>query len=313
MMNLVVLGDANLDVLVALPADLRQMSRDDVSGLPLGGGEQRARIYVFPGGAAATFARVAAAEGASVTLIACVGTDPAGRILREDLECEGIRLLSSDSSRSTGVVISTDVAGDVRGRHTMICDRGANDDMAQDVVGSIPIETLTHLHISGYAFLSPPQREVARAVLEVCTKHPRKITVSVDPPPAALIEAYGRERFSAELDSVDLFFPNEEEARLLTSSADTETAVNVLAARFDTGAVTLGDRGAIAWERGRRSHIPVAALPGVNATGAGDAFAAGFVTSFHTESSAVVAARHGHECARRWLARRNRTRPEEAT
>jgi len=303
-MNLAVLGDLNLDVLVALPADPRRASWDDVSGLPSGGGERRARIQVAPGGAATTFARVAAAEGVHVTLIACVGTDPAGRILREELKREGIRLLSGGSSRTTGVVISTDDGGDVPGTHTMICDRGANDDMEPDVVGELAIETLTHLHISGYAFLSPAQREVARVVLEATTRCPRKITVSVDPPPAGLIKAYGRERFSTELDSVNLLFPNEEEARLLTACADTETAVDVLAARFDAGAVTLGDRGAIAWERGKRSHIPVDALSGVNATGAGDAFAAGFVTSFLVEGS-VAAARHGNDCARRWLARRD--------
>jgi len=314
-MNLVALGDLNLDVHVALPADPPLDDRPVVAGLPSGGGELRARIRITLGGAAATFARVASAEGAAVTLIACAGNDPAGRVLREGLTREGIRLLECRSLRSTGVVISTSMDGEGNRAHTMICDRGANDDLVAQVANQLEAGAVDHLHISGYAFLSSEQREAAHAVIDACRgdRVRSEVPISVDPPPAGLIRAHGRERFLADLRRVSMLFPNEEEALFLTSSNDVAIAIDALAARFRAGAVTLGARGAVVWNEGQQFHVAVDPLDGINVIGAGDAFAAGFVTALHGGASATEAGHRGAACAQRWLTQRSEAEDEEAS
>ncbi|MBN1859157.1 carbohydrate kinase family protein [Candidatus Bipolaricaulota bacterium] len=307
-MHIVVLGDLNLDILVDLPLAPEAKAQPSIAGLPICGGELRGRIQVAPGGAAATFSRIASAEGAEVTLIASIGDDLAGRILSRELERDGVRLLGRRSHRRTGVVISAGTAGAASGFdvHTMICDRGANDDLTAETADLLDTGRVDHLHVSGYAFLSPAQREAARAVLHVCSKHRPRIAISVDPPPAVLIEQYGRERFLRELDSVCMLFPNEEEALFLTTSTDAHASAEALASRFRTGAVTLGDRGAVVWDERGVFHLAAAPVIGVHTTGAGDVFAAAFVTAVHTGASASEAGRRAGECGRDWLERRRR-------
>ncbi len=310
-MHVVALGDLNLDVLVELPLDSGVDAGRSIGALPAGGGELRGWIEVVPGGAAATFARVAAAEGAEVILVACVGDDPAGQILRGELERDGVRLLGRCGRGRTGVVISVGTADSASNMHTMICDRGANDDLAPEIVDLLDVGQVDHLHVSGYALLGSAQLEVAHAVMRACSEHHPAIPVSVDPPPAKLIEQVGREWFLRELDRVQMVFPNEEEALLLTASADVQSAVDALASRFQMGAVTLGDRGAVVWDERQVSRIAIAPVASVNTTGAGDAFAAGFVIAVHQGVSAAEVGRRAAECAGRWLERRSQARNRE--
>ena len=79
------------------------------------------------------------------------------------------------------------------------------------------------------------------------------------------------------LAATDVFFPNAAEACRIAGSDDPGEALERLAARVPTVAVKLGERGAIA---ARGSERATAAPPGVttiDATGAGDSFAAGFL------------------------------------
>src|SRR5690606_34007424 len=56
------------------------------------------------------------------------------------------------------------------------------------------------------------------------------------------------------------------------------------AARGDAAVVTLGDKGALAWERGERHLVPGVAAEVVDRLGAGDAFAAGVIDGLLDDS-----------------------------
>ena len=106
------------------------------------------------------------------------------------------------------------------------------------------------------------------------------MTVSIDPPPASLIRTFGASRFAEILPEGCWFFPNLSEGQLLSTTTDALDVVRSLADRFPVGALTLGADGAIAW-RGDSRHIQSSEpLGSVDTTGAGDAFAATFVTRF---------------------------------
>jgi len=262
MTRIVVLGDLNLDVYATHP-----------SGLPAGA-EARSVVRTVPGGSAGTFARVAAAAGASVTFLGCVGNDLVGDLLVRSLEDRGIVARVARDERPTGTIVSLEHAGE----RTMLCSRGANDGLTADRVDEATLTRADHLHVSGYAFLSDMQRTAASRAIGLARE--RGLPVSVDPPPANLIRAFGVRRFLACLDDVTWLFPNASEGRVLSGFEQPAEIADALADAFPIGAVTLGPFGALAWDGARRSLERTPEKPG-NPTGAGDAYAAAFVVGFH--------------------------------
>jgi sugar/nucleoside kinase (ribokinase family) len=178
---------------------------------------------------------------------------------------------------------------------TMICSRGANDGLTAELIEETTFDAVDHLHVSGYAFLSTTQREAAQRAIAIARA--REITISVDPPPASLITAFGIDAFRAATADVTWIFPNLAEARTLTNLDAPEAIANSLASDYRTGAITLGPSGALAWSgEDRNLHTSAKTLSG-DSTGAGDAFAGAFVVAFLEHESLSQANARGCEVA----------------
>ena len=283
MSRIVVLGDLNLDVLATLPESFSQEK------------EVRAVVRTVPGGSAGRFARIAAREGATVTFIGCVGNDLVGELLIRSLQDERIdpHVMRVDTPTGTIVALTQ------REERTMLCSRGANDGIEASWVRQECFCGAQHLHLSGYAFLSPSQREAAHRAIDI--GRALEMTISVDPPPANLIRALGISRFLRELTPVDWLFPNLEEGRALSGEETPERIVAVLAVNFSVGALTLGEQGSLAWQGDGRDCCQVEGIECTSSTGAGDAFAAGFVVSLLEDAALHAANLRANQVASRLL------------
>ena len=283
MTRIVVLGDLNLDVRAELPQDLPW------------GGEARTAVQVVPGGSAGNFARAARREGAEVLFVGCVGQDAAGDLLLQSLRAQGIKAHVRRVANPTGTIVSL-----WKGRErTLLCSRGANDGLDASWIEESFFREANHLHLSGYAFLSSSQQGAARRAIAMA--HSRELTISVDPPPGNLIRRFGVAAFLREIETVDWVFPNLDEGEALSGTAGPESIVERLAARFAAGALTLGKDGSLAWSQEERAQATVEPLDLVDTTGAGDAFAAGFVVAFLAGAALPEANRRGSEAAARHL------------
>ena len=79
---------------------------------------------------------------------------------------------------------------------------------------------------------------------------------------------------------VDILFANEDEAKLLAASNSLDQALERLAPKVRTLVATCGEAGATAVHEGERVTVPAAFVERVvDTTGAGDLFAAGFLTA----------------------------------
>ena len=105
---------------------------------------------------------------------------------------------------------------------------------------------------------------------------------------------------------------NDEEARLLTRTATREDSIKALADRYESGAMTLGQDGAYAFENGRIVACPNPPLDFqiVNTNGAGDHFAAAFLYGLYNGMALEDRTRLGLFCALQAL-RHNGPRPTE--
>ena len=265
MSAVVVVGDVMVDVVAQTDGPLRHAS------------DTPARIAVRPGGSAANVATWLASAGAPVTLVGRVGDDAAGHDAAAALRDAGVRAcLAVDTERPTGTCV---VLVGPDGERSMLPDPGAN---AALVAGDLPREPFTagaHLHVSGYALLRSGSRDAARAALALARE--TGMTTSLDPSSAAPLAAVGPRRFLAWAGPVDLLLPNAAEAATLTGSRDPVAAACALGAHAREVVVTLGAGGAL-WSDGARVVVEHA-TPGVavvDSTGAGDAFAAGYLAAW---------------------------------
>jgi sugar/nucleoside kinase (ribokinase family) len=200
-----------------------------------------ARISVQGGGSAANTAAWAASIGTDVALVCRVGDDDRGRAAVAELRGVDVHA-TVDSECPTGTCI---VLVEPGGERTMLPDPGAND----GPLGEIPLGD--HLHVVGYALLREGPRASALAAIE--RARAAGMTVSVDPSSWALLRP-------GAIPPVDLLLPNEREAEYLEGG---ETVVK------------LGAGGA----RWGEVHVAAEPVDVVDTTGAGDAFAAGFLSA----------------------------------
>jgi sugar/nucleoside kinase (ribokinase family) len=204
------------------------------------GSDTAAQISVQGGGSAANVAAWAAHLGTPVSLVCRVGRDDRGRAAVDELEGVDVRV-TVDYDRPTGTCIVLVGPG---GERTMLPDPGAND----APLGEIPLGE--HLHVVGYALLRDGPRASALAAIE--RARTAGMSVSVDPSSWALLRP-------GAIPEVDLLLPNEQEAGLVEGEM----------------VVKLGARGA----RWGEIEVPAEPVEVVDTTGAGDAFAAGFLSA----------------------------------
>jgi ribokinase len=259
------LGDLLLDVVVRLNEPIA--ADTDTFG----------RTHVGAGGQAANVAAWAVALGGRGRAVAKRGRDPAGRIVAGELAALDVEVAGPESDGATGTVVSIATPD---GRRTMLTDRGISPELAPAELDPAWLAGCEWLHLPGYSLVRPPLSEAAVAAARLAER------VSVDVSSVAAVAELGTERFRrrvAELRPA-VVFATEAEAEL----------VGPLAA--PTVVVKRGSRGCVVrTPDGERVH---AARPAdvVDTTGAGDAFAAGFLlggAALALEAAARCVARMG--------------------
>ena len=287
-LDVVVVGDVMVDVLAAMSGPLARGS-DTPSMVTTAGGGSGANVAVW-----------LAAAGVPTTYIGRVGDDPLGREAVAGLTGAGVTAwVGEQPSARTGTCI---VLVEPTGERSMLPDAGANGALSPEHLPSAPFRPGAHLHLSGYTLLHPGSRDAGLAALGLAAAH--GLTVSVDPSSAALLEQVGPARFLEWTRGVDVLLANRDEASVLTGIADPRAAAGALGDTYREVVVKLGADGAL-WQQG----FIVASAPAerggevVDTTGAGDAFAAGFLASWllHPEPESALAA--GNRLAARAVGR----------
>ncbi|MGZ4593703.1 MAG: carbohydrate kinase family protein [Actinomycetes bacterium] len=277
-LEVLVVGDLMVDVLAVMSAPL---ARDS---------DTPSTVTTHGGGSAANVAAWLAALGVRTTFVGCVGDDPFGREGLARLAGTGVDVsrVAVDPARTTGTCL---VLVEPSGERSMLPDPGANDAL---VAGDLPASLFRpgrHLHLSGYTLLREGSRAAGLAALTRALEV--RMTVSVDPSSAALLRDAGTDRFLGWTRGVQVLLPNSDEAMVLAGAPDAKAAAAELSSSYDEVVVTLGREGAL-WQRGFITATAPAERSAevVDTTGAGDAFAAGFLATWllHPEPETALAA-----------------------
>jgi sugar/nucleoside kinase (ribokinase family) len=262
--RLVVVGDVMVDVVVRPEGPLRT------------GTDTAAEVHLGGGGSAANTAAWAASQLRPVALVAATGDDDLGATARRELAGLGVRcdgpVVAGARTGTCVVLVGTD------GERTMLPDRGANDRLTpDDVKAAIRGSHMGWLHLSGYTVLHDGSRAAGVAALAAARE--RGICTSVDLASAGPITDLGAAALIEALRPVDLLFANEEEVQALGGE---DVALGIAPALV----VKRGPAGATWTDGRRRVDVPAVPVEVVDTTGAGDAFAAGFLASWDGEDVA---------------------------
>lgn len=231
------------------------------------------RMELHTGGCAVNTGRALAKLGVKTAVLGKVGEDGFGdfiiKTLRESgIDTKGIRRDSKVNTSGTVVLVYPD------GERSFIHYLGANaaytiDDVDWDVIGDSKL-----LHIGGALVLPGIDGEPTTAILKK-VREMGKVT-SLD----TVWDAKGRwmSLIKPNLPYIDYFLPSLEEAKMLTGKNKPEDIARMF---LDMGVKTvglkMGEEGCYIRSQDEEYHIPIYKVEVVDATGAGDAYVAGFL------------------------------------
>jgi ribokinase len=240
------LGDLLLDVVVRVEGPIAEDT--DTYG----------RTRVGAGGQAANVAAWLVALGGRARFVGKRARDTAGLLVSEELKGRGVGVAGPEVETGTGTVVSIATAD---GKRTMLSDRGVAPELRPEELDGTWLESCERLHLPAYSLLLSPIREAALAAARLAP------AVSVDLSSTAAIRTASVEQLRGVLAELrpDIVFANEAEAALV-GRLDVETLV-----------VKRGARGCTVYKGGEERAYPAEPAEAVDSTGAGDAFAAGFL------------------------------------
>lgn len=261
--RVVVVGDVMTDIIVRPEGPL------------VPGSDRRAEIRNRPGGSGANQAVWLGAAGADVLFAARVG---AGERAMYENYFRGrgvVPALGGDSDLPTGVLVTI---VDPTGERSFLTDRGANLHLSADDLPESLLDGAGLVLVSGYSLFASGPRLAVQDLLTAARR--RGVPIAIDPASTGFLEEVGPSVFRDWVGAADWLFANEGEAEMLSGEADFDAQMRVLGQQFGHVVIKRGQFGAaLGGGDGVMQSRPAPLVKVVDTTGAGDAFAAGFVAA----------------------------------
>lgn len=307
-LDVVAIGNAIVDVLARADDSLVEAEGLTKGSMRLIDAAEAERLYAamgpaieMSGGSAANTLAGMAALGRRCGFIGQVATDQLGDVFAHDLTALGVDYTTAarEGEPPTArclILVTPD------GQRTMNTFLGASQFLPAAALDEAMIADADILYLEGYLWDPAEPRAAMRRAIEVAKNAGRKVAFTLSD--AFVIDRHGADFLQLIADGlIDILFANEIEISALTGEADFDVAVASLAPQVPLLVVTRGAAGAIAVTGGNRTEVGAEAIAEVvDTTGAGDLFAAGFLSG-HAEGRPIAdCLTMGAICAREIIA-----------
>jgi sugar/nucleoside kinase (ribokinase family) len=278
-----ILGIGNAIVDVVSPADEGFLSKHDMrkGGMALIGMEAADRLYAAmppgqesSGGSAANTCAVAAALGARVAYLGKVADDALGEAFRRDIAAAGVHfptppLQSAAPTARCLILVTQD------GQRTMNTYLGACVSFGAADVDEALVAQSAVLYLEGYLFDPPAAQAAFYHAAAAAHAAGRQVALSLsDPFCVDRHRAAFRELVAGH---VDILFANEAEICSLYEENEFEMAAAAVRNDVTLAALTRSEAGSVVLRGPERVEVAAEPAQVVDTTGAGDAYAAGFL------------------------------------
>lgn len=247
------LGTCNIDFIMKAPR--------------FSGGDDEVEVEdmkISLGGAASNFAIGLSRSGVDVGIMARIGYDAYGEFAAIKLEEEGVR---TDRliriSEPTGLAF---IAVDGEGERSIYSSMGANAQFELEKEDVEYIKGSKMLHITG----------MYKELVQEAVKHAKFISLN----PGTALSSYGVDELKGIIQESNILFVNQKETTLLTGKDYHEGAQDLLDMGVAMVVITCGKYGARLYAPDETIYSPTKEVETLDTTGAGDTFAAGFISSY---------------------------------
>ncbi len=223
------------------------------------------------GGSAGNTIRAMAKLGCSVGFIGKVGEDKTGDFFHQALENLGVSPVVFRGEERSGKCVSL-ISPD--GERTMITHLGAALELSAEEITPEIFKGYDCLYVEGYLVQNHDLIRKAAAMAKECG-----LDVAIDL--ASFNVVAENLEFLRDLvrNYVDIVFANEDEAKAFTSESEPLNALQAISEMASLAVVKIGIKGALIKRGNEVVHVGImAAAKRVDTTGAGDFYAAGFMS-----------------------------------
>lgn len=244
------------------------------------------------GGSCANSAWALGKMGKHIHFIGHVGNDPAGKYFYGEMNKVGIKMPAPKNGSHTMeifVLITPD------GERTFV-SRGVTAPITPNMIDEAVLQKTNWLLLEGYTTVD--QFDAVLHAIKLAKKHNVKIAFSISAD--FVLHMKHKEIFEKIIPQIDLFFANEDEYTLLydyldKSESEIRTAVQKKFNNIDF-VVTYSEKGACLVRQGEEIFAETHEKEVLDATGAGDAFTAGFFFKY-IEGDVKAGLNLGHQIA----------------
>lgn len=311
------LGNAIVDILAEVGEGFLREQEMIKGSMALIDAARADRLYALmppavqtSGGSVANTAAVAGQMGARAAFIGVVANDQFGTIFRHDIHASGVHHATppaegSDPTARCLILVTPD------GQRTMNTFLGVSSSLSPEHLDEELIAASAVLYLEGFLQYVPHSAEAARRAAEMAHAAGRRVALSLSD---FLCVEHNRAAFQSLVrDHVDILFANERELAALTEIEDFEEGAEAVRGLVDIAALTRSEHGSIILRGAERADILAVPTKVVDTTGAGDAYAAGFLTALTSGLDLATCGRWGSRAAADTISRMGARPPGDLT
>jgi len=292
------IGNAIVDVLVHTSEEFLNSEGLIKGAMSLVDAERSADLYSkcgpaieCSGGSAANTIAALASLGSTSAYIGKVRDDQLGTVFAHDIRALGIEFDTAPATdgpaTATCLVLVTDDAERTMQTYLGACVGLGPEDINEDAISAAEVT-----YMEGYLWDPKAAKEAFLKAAKIAHRHDRQVSLSLSDP--FCVDRHRDEFRDLVKNHVDILFANEEEIMSLYQVENFDTALQAVRADCQIAALTRSDKGSVI-VAGEEVHVvdaePVDKV--VDTTGAGDAYAAGFLHGLTRGHDLAVAARMG--------------------
>ncbi|MDD4615690.1 MAG: adenosine kinase [Alphaproteobacteria bacterium] len=232
-------------------------------------------VELSSGGSAANTIAGAASIGISCAYLGRVGKDEFGDVFTHDLAAQNIHFATRPSVESaTGRCIILVTPDAQRSMNTFL---GAASEFGPEDIDAETVQSSSITYLEGYLFDKLLAQEAFVKAAKLAHQAKRKVALTLSD--VFCVERHREEFLGLIRNGVDILFANENEAKALCQTPDLSGVLHLAKASVDIAVITRSEKGAIVVSGDNTFEVPANLIPKVvDTTGAGDLFAAGFLS-----------------------------------
>lgn len=284
--DVIAIGNALVDVLAHTDDDYIAREEMTKGGMMLVDAKRALALYddmenpiEMSGGSASNTMACIASLGGKGGYVGKVADDALGRTFEKSLKDIGVDFQTNplvDGDASTGrciILVSDD------GERTMNTYLGAAVELTPDDIDDDYIAKGQVLYLEGYLYDQPQAMEAFIKASRAAQAAGRRVALSLSDP--FCVDRH-RQAFRNLVNlHVDILFANEDEIKSLYEVDTIEEACELVSKECALAAITRSEKGSIIIKSGNKTEVKAEPVENVvDTTGAGDAYAAGFLYGF---------------------------------